>query len=142
MLDVILLSVMRYVVARILLILFMPFLLCVCGLPSVTGSGYVQGAVLGWPAAPQGGGTIPAKDASVRFLDTAGREVAVASTDSRGAFSASPPAGRYQIDVRAFGQDPIIESANGKPTKTTPVFVTVMAGEVTKLQLVVFTGIL
>jgi hypothetical protein len=116
-------------------------LACGTGTPAST-VGYVTGTVVGWPAQPQGGDTTPAQNAKLSFLDPAKEPVAVAETDAHGAFSASMPGGSYEVRVVAFGQDPIILSANGQSTKTTPVYVEVHVGQVSRLNLVVSTGIL
>jgi len=47
--------------------------------------------------------------AVVKFVDDVGdRQIATSTTTSSGSFSATLPAGRYLIQVQAFGQDPII----------------------------------
>lgn len=140
--EVIGLRVIRPVVQKTVVVAWLLLSLSSCGLPAAVGPGYVRGTVLGWPSAPQGGGTIPARNAKVRFFDASRLEVASATTDDRDTFEVPLAAGRYQVDVLAFGQNPIIESANRKPTKTIPVYVTVTAGETSTLDLVVSTGIL
>ncbi len=116
-------------------------LLASCAAPVTSNVGDVRGTVRGWPSAPLGGGTVPARGATVRFLDGSGHQVASAVTDAGGAFHASMPAGRYLVRVAAFGRDPIVISVNGDSTKGGDVYVTVDAGVPVTLDIVVDTGI-
>lgn len=128
--------------SKVLATLFTLLVLGSCATPATDANmGDVRGTVTGWPGAPQGGSTIPAKDAKVTFLDGSNHEVTSVRTDSEGAFHASLRAGRYLVRVMAFGLDPIVISVNGTPSKTSPVYLTVTAGVPTTLNLVVDTGI-
>ena len=116
--------------------------ICACGFMANSGQGTVSGTVVGWPAAPLGGDTVPARGAVVRFLDGSDNQIATATTDQSGRYAVSIRPGHYRVSVRAFGFDsPIIISANGKDSKTTPVYIDVAAGGETRLDLVLDTGI-
>lgn len=130
---------------RGLIVLAAVSLIASCSVPfqAPASTGEVAGTVLGWPAAPTGGDTTPARNARVTLLDADGHDLYSASTDDRGRYRQEARPGEYVVHVAAFGFDaPIIESANGVDVKTKVVRVTIRAGETTRLDLVVFTGIL
>jgi hypothetical protein len=116
-----------------------------CGIGSGTADGgTVSGTVVGWPAFPQGGQTRPAADAQLTFTtDQPATKVVSTRTAADGSFQASLPAGRFQVHVSAFGQaDVVILRANDQDTKTAPaVYVTVVSGQRSRLDLRVATGI-
>ena len=112
---------------------------CAVGLRD--GYGGIEGTVIGWPAGPLGGDTTPAQNASVQLETDAGAVIAVATTNTRGQFATSVPAGTYRVLIHAFGRDSIIMSANGADYKTAQLHVTVRSGEYSRLDIVVDTGI-
>jgi hypothetical protein len=116
-----------------------------CGVGAGTSdAGIVSGTVVGWPAFPQGGQTRPAADAQLTFTSDQPATKAVSTrTAADGSFQASLPAGRFQLRVNAFGQgDVVILRANDHDTKTDPaVYVTVVSGQRSRLDLRVATGI-
>ena len=94
---------------------------------------------MGWPGPTNH--EVAAGGAVLRFEDQSSKPVATATTDAKGHFATTAPAGHYQLLVVAFGRDAIILTANGADAKTTQVYVTVKAGQTLRLDLVVDTGL-
>ena len=107
-----------------------------------TDRGYVRGTILGWPAQPQGGATEPAANARIHFTESSSQQAAEATSDRAGSFGLSLPGGTYDIRVAAFGFDSAeVVSVNGRDSKAIPPSVEVSVYHVTRLDLIVYTGI-
>lgn len=104
--------------------------------------GYVRGVILGWPARPQGGATVPAANALIYFTGSSSHQAGEATSDRMGSFGLSLPGGTYDVRVAAFGFDSAeVVAVNGRDTKTVAASVEVSVYHVTRLDLIVYTGI-